>query len=607
MPAFGFIGPAYQARGIAAESERLINLQLDQIQSDMGAARPTKFQFINTPGKTGFVTLPTSPIAGIAATTNVDNGPASFSPNPLFFAVGGDVLYAIEADTTVDPPVGSATVIGTVSSSVVPNTGGMLFPATIITLSPVQVILLTFGTLYLAGYGGSIITSALNSGGAGYAVGDTGGVQGGLITTLYTVTSVGGGGDVTGYMLTGGTGYSVQANVQTASGGLQPGSGAGFSIDISAVAADAWLVQAINGSPLAPAITIDTFVGSLTYLDGYCIANYTPGFVGARRKFQISGLNDPNIWNILDFGVKESNPDPIQSLFASNELLYLLGSQTMEVWQNTGNGLFPFQRLPGAGVLEIGIAALWPVCKMGQGMIFVGMDARGQYSAWKCVGTNLTRISNDAIENRWAKFNMNAATIYAYEEIGHQFAVFQFPNDDETWVYDDTIGPAIGWHQRASWDGSQFHMDIGRFHAFAPSLYTGLPMHAVGDNLTGDIYLQSMEYLTENCTAIRRIRTCPHLVDEKKRHFYQRFRMHMLTGKVGSSANPICSLRISKDGGQTYGNYLDMPIGMIGEYGKLVDWYVHFYGRDVVFEWSSSEPIDFCLIEAYIEHFAGAG
>ncbi len=605
MPAFGFIGPSYVSRGKVGEVEDLINLCLERIESGVGAARPTSYQLICTPGKVLLCELSDGPIAAVANSTITQ--PVSLTdPNtPDYFAVGGQTLYAIKGSLPGGIPAGTPTTIGTIDKLVIGGTGGQLYPVNLIVLSPNLLFVVTpNGNAYLAAFGRTITASAVNSGGLGYAPGDTGYILDGLIDARYTVLTVGGSGEVLTYSLSGGTGYSVTTNLQTLPSGPQPGIGAGFSIDISAVnATPAWLVTKLNGTDFDSAINQDVFVRSATFQDGYIIISLAPNDPDPdRRTFFVSNLNDPNIWNPLDFGVKESNPDPIMGVFAAYEILHLMGSQTTELWQNSGNALFAFQRLPGGGVVDTGLVNPWLVCKMDGTIVWLSFDARGQYTAWQLQGATPVRISNHAIENHWSNFDTTGASVYSYTENGHVFAVFSFPIPDETWVYDSTIGPGLGWHKRLSWDGAKFHADRGRYHGFSSPIG-----HCVGDPNLPNLYIQSMDFLDENCNCIRRIRIAPHLVDEKKWHFYTRFRMHMLTGVCPPTLTPTCSLRISNDGGYTYGSYLDMPMGDTGQYEKMVEWYHLGRSRDRVFEFSFCEPLDWVGVEAYIETLSGDG
>lgn len=85
--------------------------------------------------------------------------------------------------------------------------------------------------------GGGVTTASLvaSHGGAGYAVGDTGFINGGNGQAAYLVLTVSAGAVVTFSVTAQGAGYSVAAIATTYTGGSQPGVGGGFEVDITAV------------------------------------------------------------------------------------------------------------------------------------------------------------------------------------------------------------------------------------------------------------------------------------------------------------------------------------------------------------------------------------
>lgn len=83
---------------------------------------------------------------------------------------------------------------------------------------------------------GPIVTATLGAGGAGYAANDTGTITTGNGDATYRVLTVGGGGAVLTFSITApGTGYTVGNGQATSPGGAQPGVGAGFTVNITAV------------------------------------------------------------------------------------------------------------------------------------------------------------------------------------------------------------------------------------------------------------------------------------------------------------------------------------------------------------------------------------
>jgi len=91
-------------------------------------------------------------------------------------------------------------------------------------------------TTAVAGTGG-IATSTLDDGGSGYVIGDTGTVTTGNGDATYVVNTLSGSAVATYTITAPGTEYSVGTGQGTAVGGAQPGVGAGFTIDVTAIAA----------------------------------------------------------------------------------------------------------------------------------------------------------------------------------------------------------------------------------------------------------------------------------------------------------------------------------------------------------------------------------
>jgi hypothetical protein len=112
---------------------------------------------------------------------------------------------------------------------------------------------------------GNITASTLNSGGMSYAPGDTGTISGaGDGSAQYTILTVSGGGAVLTYSIgpNQGNGYVPATNISTSTGGSQPGSGTGFTIN----------VQSGGGTGAQLNLTVLTGDGTLTLTLWYTIA-----------------------------------------------------------------------------------------------------------------------------------------------------------------------------------------------------------------------------------------------------------------------------------------------------------------------------------------------
>jgi hypothetical protein len=90
-----------------------------------------------------------------------------------------------------------------------------------------------FGSNYNAG---PIVTATLGAGGLGYAANDTGTITNGTNDATYKVLTVGAGGAVLTFQITGaGTACTIANGNATVTGGAQPGVGVGFTVNITAV------------------------------------------------------------------------------------------------------------------------------------------------------------------------------------------------------------------------------------------------------------------------------------------------------------------------------------------------------------------------------------
>lgn len=359
------------------------------------------------------------------------------------------------------------------------------------------------------------------------------------------------------------------------------------------------------------AVSIDDPV-DCAFIDGYFIALKRDS-----RQFQISAIMDGTTWDALDFAVAEGAGDNISAIFADHRELWLFGERRTEVFYNSGNPDFPFERLPG-GFIEHGCAAPLSVAKLDNSLVWLGGDARGSGMAWRANGYTPQRISNHAVEWVWSQYErIDDAVAYAYQETGHQFYVLHFPSArptrimadgapsvgyaGATWVYDASTNL---WHERAYWDQVRGVEGAhrGRFHAFA------FGKHLLGDYTSGALYEQAADVHDFAGAPRRWFRSAPYLTNENRRTFYSRFELLYLAGQgtsTGQGAAPVARLKWSNDAGATWSNELDASMGAIGATNQRCFWNRLGSGRRRCFAVTGSDPVRTVLIDAFIEASAG--
>jgi len=360
------------------------------------------------------------------------------------------------------------------------------------------------------------------------------------------------------------------------------------------------------------------------FLDGYGIVNRPPappgpGMAASRRRrsrsgkavepedpgrqFNISELNDFTVWHPLDFGVKEGHSDYIRSILCDHEELWLLGTETTEIWTNVGDPDFPFQRIPGA-YINGGSVATYAPCSVGTTVCALAGGAEGQTVAYQAQGLQPQRISTFAQEQQWNApgFNARDAVSYPYLDAGHLFWVINFWAEQQTWVYDVTEKL---WHERKAFNPTThvFARYQPWFHAFIPEWGAG-GKHIVGDPSTGKLYEQSLNFYDDDGVVIQYLRAFPHLLDEDKYLFHRRFELFMETGTV-VAPNPemLVALDWSSDRGHTFptGRTVTQTSGLPGDYNKRIVWRRLGRSRDRVYRVGVQGKGKVALVDAFLE------
>ena len=337
---------------------------------------------------------------------------------------------------------------------------------------------------------------------------------------------------------------------------------------------------------------------SIVWSDGYFILNES-----GTNKFWVSDLQSFNI-DALSFASSEGSPDILLALEVLNRNLYLFNETTIEIYVNTGNADFPFERVQG-GFLEIGCRAKDSVVRINNALFFLGRDKDGTGIVYSMQGFQAARISTHAIEYAISGYaSISTARAYGYQQNGHNFYVLNFT--EATWVYDLTTGL---WHQRAYTNAGV----LERHRGVDSDFDGGHNYNIVGDYSNADVYRFDDTYYSDDGDAITRLRTCPHISNELKYLFYHSFQLDMevgigLDGGVQGSS-PTVMLDFSDDGGHTWSSeawtLADNTAGAIGNYKTRVKWRRLGKSRDRIFRVKMTDPVKTVWIDAQIDISAG--
>jgi len=342
-------------------------------------------------------------------------------------------------------------------------------------------------------------------------------------------------------------------------------------------------------------ITDPDFAGAVTvsYLDGYFVFNEPDS-----QKIWVSQLLDGTSVDPLDFASAEGSPDGVVALISDHRELWVFGTDSVEVWYDSGATDFPLTRIQGA-FNEIGCVAPFSIAKLDNGLFWLGTDARGQGIVYRANGYTGVRVSTHAIEWQIQQYgNISDAVAYTYQQDGHAFYVINFPTGNTTWVYDVATQ---AWHERAGFKNGAFTRQRSNNQCnFGGTII-------VGDYENGNIYQLDLDTYTDNNDVQKWLRSWRALMPGQntlKRTAQHSLQLDAETGvglNDGQGLNPQAMLRWSDDGGHTWSTEHWASMGKIGEYGYRTFW--RRLGmtqklRDRVYEVSGTDPVKIAIIGA---------
>ena len=344
-------------------------------------------------------------------------------------------------------------------------------------------------------------------------------------------------------------------------------------------------------------ITDPDFAGAVNvgYLDGYFVFNEPNS-----QRVWVTALLDGTSIDPLEFASAEGSPDGLVALIVDHREAWLFGTDSTEVWYNSGDADFPLTRIQGA-FNEIGCVAAYSVAKLDNGIFWLGADARGQGIVYRANGYTGQRVSTHAIEYAIQSYStISDAVAYTYQQEGHAFYVLCFPTAGKTWVYDVSVD---AWHERAGFLAGDFVRHRGNCHAN----YQGLPH--IGDYETGTVYVFDLSIFTDGGVTqkwLRSWRALPSGANNLKRTVHHSLQLDAetgvgLTGEAVVGVNPQVMLRFSDDGGHTWSNEKWTSLGAIGTYGTRAIWRrlgMTTKLRDRVYEVSGTDPVKIVILGA---------
>ncbi len=334
---------------------------------------------------------------------------------------------------------------------------------------------------------------------------------------------------------------------------------------------------------------------SVTTLDGYTIFSKQNS-----GEFFISALRDTTTYSALDRATAEALSDNIVRVAVYNRQLYIFGTNSIEVWYNTGNVTFPFQRVDGV-LVQRGLGAKWSVAQEVDGLYWLGEDKK----YYRIKNYLPEPISTYGLEYQISQLERTDDIFsYFYTEAGHKYYVTTSPTGDRTWKLDITTEL---WTEAGSLNADQ--TQVGAWSAQYCAFFNGL--NIVNGRMNGRLYsLDLNTYDEDGVPIIAEAISCTQFEDSYNYKFIDRLSLLMDFGVgidgSGQGINPKIMMTFSIDGGYTWSEETQAEIGVIGSYPTEVFWERLGKCRSIIIKIRISDPVKRTIIGAYLKTKEGA-
>ena len=328
------------------------------------------------------------------------------------------------------------------------------------------------------------------------------------------------------------------------------------------------------------------------WVDGYFLTTDGASLI-------VTELTDPTSVNPLKYGSSEADPDSVVAVLKLRNEVYALNQHTIEVFQNVGGSLFPFQRVPGAQ-MQRGCIGTFACAVFLENIAWLGNGRNEQPAVW--IGNNgqTAKISTREIEqiiNSYTSEQLAGVVMETRVADGHQFLYLHLP--DQTLVYDGAGSQAVGepvWFVLTSGAAYPGQYLAKNFVWCYGKWLCGDPSSGRYGHLTNAISshwgeLNSWEFGT---TIV---------YNEGRGAVFHEIELVCLTGRVELGASPVISTAYSLDG-ETWSQERSRPAGRQGERIKRIAWLQQGFMRHwrvQRFKGTSDSHISVARLEARVE------
>ena len=368
-----------------------------------------------------------------------------------------------------------------------------------------------------------------------------------------------------------------------------------YSFDLLAIASGQKLfywngttVDQVTDPDLGPVLDV-------VWVDGY--------FMTTDGEFLVvTELLDPFAVNPLKYGSSEIDPDPVVALVKLRNEIYALNRHTIEIFDNVGGNLFPFQRVEGAQIQK-GVIGTHACCVFVETIAFLGSGRNESPGIFMGVNAQANKISTkeiDEVLTDYTEAQLATVKLEARNDRNHQHLYVHLP--DQTIVFDFTASQATGsvvWFVLSS-------STVGLARYKARDIIWCYNKWLIGDptsstigyfeNNIGSHYDEKVSW--EFSTNI--------VYNEGRGAIFHELELVALTGRVAFGTNPVITTSYSVDG-ENWSQSRSIKVGTQGNRNKRLVWFQQgsmINWRIQRFRGESDAHISFARLEAQAEPLA---
>jgi hypothetical protein len=368
-----------------------------------------------------------------------------------------------------------------------------------------------------------------------------------------------------------------------------------YSFDLLAIASNNNLFY-YDGTNVTQVTDPDLgIVLDVVWVDGY--------FMTTDGEFLVvTELNNPFAVNPLKYGSAEADPDPITGLLKLRNEVYALNRNTIEVFDNVGGNLFPFQRIEGAQI-EKGSVGTHACCIYIETCAFLGSGWNEAPGVYLGVNANTTKISTQEIDQillNYTEAELALVNMEARNDRAHDHLYIHLP--DRTLVFDGAASKELGqpvWFTLTS--------SIEGFSKYRAQNYVWCyDKWVCGDPTSNNVGYLVKDISTQYGDTVRWEFGTTIVYNEGRGAIIQQLELVGLTGAVALGANPTINTSYSTDG-ETWSQQKFINAGQTGQRAKRLVWFQQGWMRNwriQRFQGTSDAHMSFARLEAAIEPLA---